>query len=141
MDGRNKIFVRNSAVAVASGYHWKPFSRDFATLRLPEPINTDSPFSLRAVMPEEDVAGQINIAGFSASSGGARDGKSMFVGKGSAIYTPGSEMLDYTVNTEGGNSGGPAWVESDTGERRVLGVHLTERGTQGRARIVDADFV
>lgn len=140
VDGRDTMSVYHSRVA--RGYDWKMFKRDFAVLKLPQPVATAKPFKLVAVASADDVAGQLHLAGYPGASGGERNGKNLFTGTGTATYSAGSEILDYDVDTETGNSGGPVWIADAEGNPRAVGAHVTElHGNHGRARLANQDMV
>lgn len=127
---------------VASDYGWRDFERDFAVLRLPTEVAVTRPFVLRADSVPTDAPVTVRIAGYPGAGGGERNGKNLFVGAGPASVEAGSAFVDYGVDTETGNSGGPVWIEDADGVPSIVGVHVTESpGSRGRARRADAALV
>lgn len=134
--------LRGVSWRVASGYGWRNFARDFAVVKLEQPMPSAQPFDLATVGSAGDVSRPVHLAGYPGASGGERNGKNLFTGSGTVAFTPGSDMLDYDIDTETGNSGGPVWIRNEDCQPMVVGVHVTElNGTHSRARIADAAFV
>jgi V8-like Glu-specific endopeptidase len=126
---------------VASQYGWRKFAHDYAVLRLAAPVAVPEPFGLPSASLEPAVS-QVRIAGYPGASGGERDGKHMFAATGPGRRAPDGPFLDYDIDTETGNSGGPVWIEQDGTHPVIVGVHVTElQGTSGRARYCDPEMV
>jgi V8-like Glu-specific endopeptidase len=131
-----------SRTRVAPGYWWRRFHRDFAVIRLPQPIDVDQPLRLGEI---GDGSGPLRVrsAGFPDDlvDGTPMNGWRMFCGSGTAAPRSGGSLLDYDVETLGGNSGGAVWTEGAEGVE-LVGIHVsgTDGGT-GVARIVNREFV
>jgi V8-like Glu-specific endopeptidase len=134
--------VKISDVRVASSYGWMPkrFDRDFAVIRLPQPVTVAKPFRLEPVFqyPEGSPA---YLAGFPGDdSDDHMNGETMFTGSGAGKQDTAGPFLHYAIGTHVGNSGGPVWTD-DRGVPTLLGIHISEGPLGGRARIADEDFV
>lgn len=126
---------------VASGYFWRRFNRDYAVIRLPEPIDVPQPFRLGEVA-DGAAPFPVTSAGFPDDSlpNTPMNGWRMFCGTGTATVSAGSPLLNYDVRTKGGNSGGAVWTDGPNGPE-LVGVHVSGlRNGTGTARAVNATF-
>lgn len=133
--------IQVSRWRVADKYYWRRYQHDYAVLKLPEPLDFTSRFQLAGSVSQNDLASEVRIAGYPGESGGPRNGKNLHEGVGKAVLNPASDLLRYTVDTEQGNSGGPAWIEADDGTAKILGVHVYGDGDEGVARVANTALV
>jgi V8-like Glu-specific endopeptidase len=121
--------VNGDDVLAAQGYSGKPFSLDFAVIRLPGKISVTRPMTLSMDGPQTGEA--IVFAGY---PGGPHNGQEMYQATGK-IETIAGGITSYDITTFKSNSGGPIWRERN-GRAELLGIHVMP--SAGRA--VDADY-
>jgi V8-like Glu-specific endopeptidase len=132
------VEVDVSQIRVARGYRWFPkrFSRDFAVIRLAQPIATAIPMELfGGSLAEGSVP--IELAGFPGTDDKSdeMDGWTLFKASGTASSEGDRSFLYYRAGAEKGNSGGPVWTMVD-GRPLVVGIHIRSSG----ARLVNRFF-
>ena len=129
--GDTKQTIQPGSMMAASGFNGSgPFERDFAVIRLNQPISTAVPVEL--AQADSPAPGPLFLSGY---PGGVHDGHSLFNTEGAMNRVEG-DMLWYDIETHKSNSGGPVWRMRD-GRAELLAIHVR---AGGGGRIVNQGF-
>ncbi|HEX6373956.1 MAG TPA: serine protease [Longimicrobium sp.] len=125
-------------IRVPAGYRWRNFNQDYAVIRLAEASPRKSHFRLPRLDERPITTGTlVHVAGFPAADG--FQNRKLYYGSG-AVSGMGPNTFQYAVDTGGGMSGCPVWVEQRTAagsEYVVVGVHVGFSDGWAVARRVD----
>lgn len=134
-----------SQLRVARKYRWD-FAHDYALSR----VGSHAPFAAAFRLPRGDEAAlrlddttTIHVAGYAAErENDPHNGKVLYYATGRILHSDDPRRIYYGIETEGGMSGGPVWIERG-GEYIVIGIHVGGAVVDGRsrgfARRLDAD--
>ncbi|MDI3288206.1 peptidoglycan-binding protein [Polyangium sp. 15x6] len=95
---------------------------DYGVILLDEPVRLDEGFFMPEALPEAELEGAlVNIAGYPQEP----DFATRLYYHARALKGVGARVVEYDIDTFGGQSGAPVWLTRPNGERVVVAIHTS----------------